>query len=75
MAVNDVEGLVCEKLKNENDTKIVQMLIMWKDGGVDLSSFKFRKALVEMDEDNNNTDIILQGKEDYLIKKLTVTIL
>ena len=74
IAVNDVEGLICEELKNEDDTKIVRMLTMWKGGCIDLSSFRFRNALVKMDEYNNNTDIILQGKEDYLIKKLAVTI-
>ena len=43
-------------------------------GGIDLSSINFRKALVKMDEENNNTDIILQGKESYSIKKLAITI-
>ena len=47
---------------------------MWKNGQIDLSSLKFRKALVELDLYNYNTDIILQGNEDYLIKKLSVTI-
>ena len=74
IAVNDVDGLICKKLKNAEDTKIVRMLTMWKDGQIDLSSIKFRNALIEMNEQNSNTDIILQGKEDYLIKKLAVTI-
>ena len=73
IAINDVDGLICKKLKNADDTKIVQMLTMWKDGGIDLSSINFRKALIKMDEENNNTDIILHGKESYLIKKLAVT--
>ena len=74
IAVNDVDGLICEELKNADDTKIIRMLTMWKDGGIDLSSINFRKALIKMDEENNNTDIILQGKGSYLIKKLAVTI-
>ena len=74
VAVNDGDGTICKKLKNADDTKIIRMLTMWKDGGIDLSSINFRKALIKMDEENNNTDIILQGKGSYLIKKLAVTI-
>ena len=73
VAVNDVEGAICEELKRDKNTKIIQMLTMWKDGGIDLSSYNFRKALVDMDEENNNTDILLQGKEGHMIKKLAVT--
>ena len=74
VAVNDVDGTICEELKQGKDTRAIKMLTMWKDGQLDLSSFRFRNALIEMNEQNNNTDIILQGKEDYLIKKLSVTI-
>ena len=74
VAVNDGDGTICEELKRDKNTKIIQMLTMWKDGGIDLSSINFRKALIKMDEENNNTDIILQGKGSYLIKKLAVTI-
>ncbi len=73
VAVNDIDGLICEELQYKKDTKIVRMLTMWKEGGVDLASLKFRKALVEMDEYNDDTDIIVQGREGYLIKKLAVT--
>ena len=74
VAVNDGDGTICEELKRDKNTKIIRMLTMWKEGGIDLSSINFRKALIKMDEENNNTDIILQGKESYLIKKLAVTI-
>jgi hypothetical protein len=49
------------------------MVTMWKDGGIDLPSISFRKALIEMDEHNINTEIILEGKDGHLIKKLSVT--
>ena len=74
VAVNDVDGLICEQLKFDKNTKIIKMLTMWKDGGIDLSSIKFRKALINLDEDNSNADVILRGKDGYLIKKLAVTI-
>lgn len=73
VAVNDVDGLICEKLKANKDTKIVRMLTMWKEFGIDLSSFDFRNALIELDEYNYDADIILQGRDGYTIKKLSVT--
>lgn len=74
VAVNDVDGAICETLKHDNDTKVVRMLTMWKDGGVDLSSHRFRVALVNMDERNTDTAIILQGENGLHTKVLGVTI-
>ncbi len=74
VAVNDVEGTICEELKRNKDINVIKMLTMWKDGQLDLSSIRFRNALVKMNEQNNNTDIILQGKEDYFIKRLSATL-
>ena len=74
VAVNDIDGSICEEMTCENDTKIVKMLTMWKNGCIDISPINFRKALVPMDEHNNNADVLLQGKTDYLIKKLSETI-
>lgn len=36
---------------------------------------KFRRALVELDEFNYDTNIVLEGKDGYLVKKLAKTIL
>ena len=74
VAVNDVDGAICETLKHENDTKVVRMLTMWKDGGVDLSSYRFRVALVEMNACNADAAIILQGENGLHTKALGVTI-
>ncbi len=72
VAVNDVDGLICDELKSRKDTKVVRILTMWKNGQLDLSSLKFRKALIELDQYNYNTDIILQEKDGFNIKKLCV---
>ena len=74
VAVNDVDGAICEELKQDKNTKIVRMLTMWKEGRIDVPSFRFRKALVSLDEENNNTDVILQGTDGYVMKKLAGTI-
>ena len=72
--VNDVDGIICEKLVKNQDTKVVGMLTMWKNGGVDLSSHRFRIALVDMNESNTDTAIILQGENGLHTKALGVTI-
>ena len=33
VAVNDADGTICEELKRDKNTKIIQMLTVWKDGG------------------------------------------
>ena len=75
VAVNDVDGIICEKLVKNNDTKVVCMLTMWKNGGVDLSSHRFRLALVNMDERNTDTAMILQGENGLHTKALGVTVI
>lgn len=73
VAVNDVDGAICETLKHESDTKVVRMLTMWKDGGVDLSSYRFRLALVEMNACNADASIVLQGENSLHTKTLGAT--
>ena len=75
VAVNDIDGLICEELKEKEDTKVVEMLTMWKDGTVDLSSIVFRRALVNMDKYNFDTDVVVLGREGYITKKLVLTLL
>lgn len=75
VAVNDVDGTICETLVKNQDTKVVCMLTVWKDGGVDLSSHRFRVALVNMDERNADTAMILQGENGLHTKALGVTVI
>ena len=74
VAVNDVDGIICEKLVKAQDTKVCRMLTMWNDNSVDLSSHRFRLALVEMDECNMDTAIVLQGENGLHTKALGTTI-
>ena len=74
-AVNDTDGTLCEECSLNQDTTITKMLTMWKGGKIDLPSIKFRKALVEMNDENNNTNVLLQWKEKYLIKRLSATLI
>ena len=80
VAINDVDGTICETLVKNQDTKVVCMLTMWKDCGLDLSSYRFRTALVNMDE--RNKVLWLQSTETHIphslpsppFKPLTISI-
>lgn len=74
IAENDVTGAICEKLQENEDTEIATMLTMWKGECVDVSAYAFRKALFELNSHNAMTDVILQGRDGYIIKKLGVTL-
>lgn len=73
IAVNDIDGSICDELKSKEDTKILRMLTMWKSGHLDLPSLKFRKALVALDQYNYGTHIVLQGEDGFNSKKLLAT--
>ena len=73
ITTDDMDGAICETLKRDNDTKSAKMITMWKDGAIDLSSFAFRSALLQLNQDNSDTEIILQGWDCYNTKKLSVT--
>ncbi len=74
VAVNDVDGTICEAMKREKDTKVVRILAMWKDGSIDLPTFDFRKALVRMDERNLKAGILLNGINGIHIRTLESTL-
>ena len=69
---NDMDGAICAQLRKKNDTRIVRSLTVWKGGQIDLPSYPFRKALLTMDERNCDTELILQGKDGVITKKLSI---
>ena len=73
IAKNDIDGSICDQLISNDDTRIVKLLTMWKNGQVDVPSFAFRKAIIEMNTANKDTDILLQGSEGFIVKKLSQT--
>jgi hypothetical protein len=74
VAINDVKGEICKQIQEKNDTKIVKILTVWKNGEIDLPSLAFRKALLLMNSDNGKAKIYLQGVDGYITKTLLATI-
>ena len=68
-SVNDYEGVVCQKLLSENDTAVKVILTVSKNGDILLPPYLLRKSLIELDESNYKTDIILQNDDGYGIRK------
>ena len=73
VSVGDTPQEICSQLISDNDTRILKLLTMWKNGQVDLPSLAFRKAILEMNIENKDTNILLQGKEGLIVKKLFET--
>ncbi len=72
-AMDDWSGAICEELKIKNDTHILKILTVWKNGQLDLPSYQLRQALIQLNENNKDADIILQGMDGYIIKKISQT--
>lgn len=70
---NDDFGEVVERMKESGDTEVSQMLAMWKDGAVDISSYRFRKELLCLNQKNKNTEILVQTYDGIRIKRLMDT--
>jgi len=65
------ESAFLEKITAENNTKISYALCMWKDSCIDVPSFAFRKMMVELDPENNNTMIFVQTAKGISAVKLS----
>ncbi|MGZ9583062.1 hypothetical protein [Paenibacillus marinisediminis] len=63
----DVFGSDCDydnllaMLKAKGETRILKMVTMWKDGGLDLSSMNFRESIYGMNKENIETEILVLG--------------
>jgi len=67
-----VMKFLVEKKKSGN-AKIERLICMWHDGSIDLPSFAFREALAAIDNRNLSTQILLNGLNGYVIKRVKAT--
>ncbi|MBQ7034562.1 MAG: hypothetical protein IJN34_02375 [Clostridia bacterium] len=72
-AIDDLSGAICEELALKKDTRILKLITIWKNGQIDLPSLRFRQRMIALNENNKDTDMILQGKDGYIIKKVSQT--
>ena len=59
--------------KKDGESKIARMICMWHGGGIDLPSYAFREALVDIDSQNLSAQILLNGLGGYVVKTVKAT--
>ena len=55
--INDDFENIIQTLRDTQDTAVQAVLAMWKDGALDLPSYAFRTALLELDHSNAQTEL------------------
>lgn len=50
-------------MKTRGETRILKMVTMWTDGGINLSSMNFRESIYEMNKENIETEILVLGRK------------
>ena len=66
------KSLLRELLAND-DTEIGYILVVWKNGCVDVPSYDFREMLCRMNIENKNASIFFRCEAGYRVKPLGVT--
>lgn len=67
------EHAFLQKLQDQHDTDIRQMVCMWPEGSLDVPSYDFRQMICHLHENNQNAELLLQGQDGYLRKTIAQT--
>ena len=70
---HDDENSFIGLLRDSEDTQVQYMVCKWNGQSVDVPSMHFRCRLIEINPDNENAEILLQGVGGYLVEYLKVT--
>jgi hypothetical protein len=68
------EDLFLHSLQMQGNTQVTHLVCRIFDGCIDLPSFHFREKLLEINGNNANTWILLQGDAGYVAKQLQITL-
>ena len=68
------EDLFLHSLQMQGNTQVTHLVCQIFDGCIDLPSFHFREKLLEINGNNANTWILLQGESGYVAKQLQITL-
>lgn len=70
--INDGFQDIIDLLAQEKDTVIMKLVSMWKDGTVDVPSYAFRNALLELNTRNAQTRVLLRTEGGYTEKPIEI---
>ena len=59
-----------DTLAQAGDTVVTKMVAMWEGECVDVPSYAFRKALLELDDANRQTKVLLRSESGYITKPM-----
>lgn len=57
----------------EKDSTVIRMVCCWCDGSLDLPSYSFRKKLCDLNKGNERAQMLLLGKDKYILKSVSET--
>jgi hypothetical protein len=68
------EALFLHSMQMQGQTQVTHLVCRWFDGSIDLPSIHFREKLLEINGNNMDTWILLQGESGYVAKQLQITL-
>lgn len=71
--VNDITGSICNALTENGETGVAAMMTVWQDGGVDVSSYAFRRALLAWNPKCEEALVILGQAPEFNVHTLAGT--
>ena len=75
IAENDFDGNICRELTDNDEAKIIRLVTMWKDSGIDQPSEAFKIALCQWNRECLDAEILMRvNYSDTAVKKLRDTI-
>ena len=70
--VNNDFQKTLDVLTQSDDTMVTKLVAMWKEGSVDVPSYAFRKSLLELDDANRQTKVLLRSESGYIMKTIEI---
>ena len=71
--LNDSFQKELDAMASDGDRVVEKLIAMWKDCGVDLPSFAFRKALLALDAANADAEILIMTDSGFCARYLKKT--
>lgn len=71
---NESEDAIISIMDVQKDIEISHIICMWQGNSLDIPSMYLRKKIIALHSQNAKAKVLLQGKNDYLIKELESTI-
>ena len=68
------EALFLHSMQMQGQTQVTHLVCRWFDGSIDLPSIHFREKLLEINGNNADTWILLQGESGYIARQLRITL-